>query len=331
MNFFKSKKTILALGCVLLAGISFVVLKFGGHNTKRGDFGASNSIGSSKENKVPIAMALDDGYTYPTIVAMTSMLENRHEGTEYDYYIMHPSNLNEENKNKLKSLEKKHKNCKVTLIDMAEKYKSANESGHITTPAYYRLSLSELLPSLDKMIWLDGDTITYTDLKEMYDIDMEGYYYKGFLDDNVSAVDDFGVNNDHVICSGVMLLNLKELRKDDMVNKFSKFIEENNERLIQHDQTTINVVAYKKVGILPAKWGIYNYVSLEAAKEQAKIYRFKNGYSEKELEQAYLNPSVLHCNSKPWKDITLYGAADWWEYAKKTDFYDEIKAKYPIL
>ena len=29
---------------------------------------------------VPIAMALDDGYTYPTIVAMTSMLENANKG-----------------------------------------------------------------------------------------------------------------------------------------------------------------------------------------------------------------------------------------------------------
>ena len=41
----------------------------------------------------------------------------------------------------------------------------------MTLTLYYRLSLSELLPNIDKMIYLDGDTLTFDDLKEMYDID----------------------------------------------------------------------------------------------------------------------------------------------------------------
>ena len=45
------------------------------------------------------------------------------------------------------------------------------------------------------------------------------------------------VDNDHIICSEVMLINLKELRKDNMVEKFNIFIKENNDKLNQHDQT----------------------------------------------------------------------------------------------
>ena len=259
---------------LILCGVSFLIFHVFRIYEKK----------SASHEGIPIAMALDDGYTYPTIVAMTSIME--------------------------------------------DKYKNANDKGHITTPTYYRLSLSELLPDLDKIIWLDGDTITYTDLKEMYDIDMEGYYYKGFLDDNVDAVDDFTTENDHCICAGVMLINLKELRQDDMVKKFSDFIEKNNEKLIQHDQTTINAMCYKKIGILPPKFGIYNYPSVNEAKSKAGKYRLKDGYTEDDLEKAYNSPAVLHCVSKPWKNVNVRGGKAWWDYARKTDFYSEIRKKY---
>ena len=37
---------------------------------------------------------------------------------------------------------------------------------------------------------------------------------------------------------------------------------------------------------------------------------------------------------KPWTDpyaLKLYGACTWWEYAKKTDYYDEILNAFPIV
>lgn len=303
---------------LILCGISFLIFHvFRVYEKKNAD-----------NDGIPIAMALDDGYTYPTMVAMTSILENASKGTKYDFYIMHPGEFNDENKVKLKSIGRKYRNkCNINLIDMEDKYKNANDKGHITTPCYYRLSLSEVVPNLDKIIWLDGDTLAYKDLKEMYDIDMEGYYYKGVLDENVSAVDNFTTENDHCICSGVMLVNLKELRKDNMVEKFADFIEKNNERLIQHDQTTINAVCYKKIGILPLKYGILNY-SMETLKENAKAFRCENKYTETEIEEAYENTCVLHCVCKPWKNAGVRGSKSWWDYAKKTNFYNEIREKY---
>lgn len=290
----------------------------------------SSEVSSTSKN-IPIAMALDDNYLYPTIVAMTSILENASLETKYDFYVMHPAEFKEENKAKLKSLENKYEKCNIKIIDMGTAYKNANDKGHITTPAYYRLSLSDLLPDINKIIWLDGDTITNVDLRDLYNIEMNGYYYKGYLDDNVHAVENFIKENDHCICSGVMLVNLEELRKDNMVKKFSEFIEKNNERLIQHDQTTINVVAYKKTWILPAKFGIYNYHKLKEAEEQSKVYLCNNGYSTQELREAYINPAILHCISKPWKSLEVYGSEKWWNYAKKTDFYDEIHSHYNLF
>ena len=129
------------------------------------------------------------------------------------------------------------------------KFKNAKLSHHIKTiAAYYRLILPELLPNINKIIYLDGDTLTLDDLKEMYDINMDNYYYKGFLD---IYIEEFLPNNNNYICSGVLLINLENLRKDDIINKMYDYMIKNNDNLEHHDQTIINGVCSEKIGILP--------------------------------------------------------------------------------
>ena len=213
---------------------------------------------------------------------------------------------------------------------MKDRYKNANAKEHITTPAYYRLSLSSVLPDLEKVIWLDGDTLIFGDLTELYNISMDGYYYKGFLDDNIHGTKDFGIEDDHYICSGVMLVNLEELRQNNMEDKFEKFIKLNNEKLKQHDQTVINVVCADKIGVLPSKYGIFNFDNVEEAKSYALNLIAKNRYSESEITDAYNHPVILHCIRKPWYDINYYHARTWWDYAEKTGYIEEIKAYHKM-
>ena len=281
---------------------------------------------------IPIAMSLDDGYTYPTIVAMTSILENANSNTIYDFYILHSSNFPNESKKKLKSLEKKYNRCSVNLYDMKYfLFKNATLSRYIKTLAtYYRLSLSDLLPNVDKIIYLDGDTLTFDDLKKMYDIDMEGFYYKGFLD---ISKDLLLPNLDNYICAGVLLINLEEIRKDDIVNKMYDFMIKNNKKLYYNDQTIINGVCSSKNGILPAKFGVFNFNKLKILLDKAdKIYKNKKfKYSHEELRKAYFHPSILHYTIKPWKKTQNYAKNIWLEYAKKTDYFNDIIQKYNIF
>ncbi len=287
---------------------------------------------TASSQHVPIAMALDDGYLYPTVVSITSAMENKNPGTFYDYYIMHPENFSDESKSLLKSLEEKYKNCSINLVDMGEKYKNANDKGHITTPAYYRLSMSDVLPqNVDIALWIDGDTLVLDDLSQMLKIDMNGLYYRGFLDDTVDATESLGVHNDHCICSGVMLVNLGELRKDDMVNKFQKFIEENNDRLVQHDQTVINVVCVDKIGKLDPRYGLFNYYcDTSALRYYYNLLRAKDKYTMDELVRGRDNLVIAHCVCKPWKGKFCF-FNEWWRYAASTSCYDKIREKYSAV
>ena len=281
---------------------------------------------------IPIAFSLDNGYFYPTIVSITSILENAFNRTKYEFYILHSPDFLEENKNKIKNFEKKYR-CSINFINMTDEFKTATlNKKRITRPAYYRLALPKLLPDINKIIYLDGDTITLIDLKEIYDIDMDNYYYKGFLD---YLKDNFNPNNYLYLCSGVLLINLEELRKDDMVNKTYKFMNDNKEKLSKerfHDQPIINALCFRKNGILPAIYGMFNYPNLKKLYKYSKRYRYKYKYSKKELKKAFLNPRIFHYNRrKPWKIKYKSRGRLWWFYAKKSDYYNEIYNKYKHL
>lgn len=279
---------------------------------------------------IPISMALNNDYIYPTIVAITSILENANSYTKYDFYILHTPNFLIENINKLKYFEEKYqRKCSINLFNMTNfKFQNARLSGHIqTNAAYYRLVLPNLLPNIDKIIYLDGDTLTFDDLKEMYDIDMENYYYKGFLDINHK----FNLNIDNYICSGVLLINLENLRNDDIVNKMYLYMIKNNQNLYFHDQSIINDVCSEKIGILPAKFGIFNEKSLNSLYNITNL-AYKNKkyrYSKKELRNAYFHPSILHCIIKPWKKNN-YSRKIWLKFAEISNYYNEIRKKYNL-
>lgn len=291
----------------------------------------STSRLSAPENIIPIAMAADDNYTYPTLVAITSLMENSKKDTHYDIYIMTPGEFADENSQKLLNLQDKYDNrCKIKLIDMKDRYKDANDKGRITTPTYYRLSLSSLLPSLNKIIWLDGDTLTFEDLTDMFDLDMNDLYYRGFLN-RINPGTKFFVKDDSPhICAGVMLINLEKLRQDNMEAKFEAFIKENNDRLVQHDQTVINVLCHKNIGALPPKYGVFSFSDENTAKLFEHELPTWNRYTDKEIVKAYRKPAILHCVKKPWDNPSWSRADLWWDYAEKTGYLAEIKAKYQI-
>ncbi len=288
----------------------------------------TNSVNANSVT-IPVAMASDNNYVYPTIVSITSILENANKNTKINVYLLHPEDFKNENKEKISTLQTKYKNFKIEFINMGNKFKDAKTDERIPTASYYRLLLSSLLPDVNKIIWLDGDTITLKDLSKMYKLDMSDYYYRGFLDWSPDTVKNFNVENDHYICAGVMLINLDKLHRDNMEEKFYNFINENNDKLIQHDQTVINVVCYENIGILPPQYGTFN-ISDELVSPYVNQLKAKDKYTLEEVLNARENPEVLHFVWKPWKDVNVPFSNIWFEYAKKTLYYDEILKKYNL-
>ena len=287
--------------------------------------------------KVAIAYGLNNQYTYPTIVSMTSILENSNPHTYYIFYLLvDKTSFKNDNKIKLKHLEDKYERCEVNILEISkDMIKNANTKRY-PLAAYYRLLLSELIPDLNRIIYLDGDTIIYTDLTEMFNLEMGNNVMLGFVDNSYQKAEEFGIRTYKYIVSGVLLINLKTIRRENISAQFFEFIDKYQDKLTQEDQTVINIVLHGRIDFLPPKYGIWNFNNKDAVLYHNN-YENKNlgvkAYDEKEILNAWNLPSILHfVRAKPWKPRTKYTHNqfhdDWWDYAKLTDVYKNIISYY---
>ena len=267
--------------------------------------------------------ALDNRYTFPTLVAMTSLVINAGKNTFYNIYVLTNPDFTEKNKKILKSVENSYSDhCKIFIINMGNKFQGLN-TYRFTASTYYKLDLHNILSDVDRIIYMDGDTAVFQDLSDLIFLDMKGNYILGYLDSNENALKKYKIKNPVILCAGVILMDLSALRKNNITEKFNLFFKENNGKIEQHDQTTINVVCQGKISTLPPKYGIWNSRSFRDVIDTNYDYNPSIRYNKKELLLAYKHPAILHyIIGKPYiKLVSKCYYKEWWEYAKKTVYY----------
>lgn len=193
---------------------------------------------------------------------------------------------------------------------------------------YFRLFAADLLPqSVERVLALDVDTIVRKPLREFYTTSLDDYY--------AAACDDLALNTPRFkqrlqlpqestyFNAGIMLFNLHKMRKEGIGFKyFLKIAEESISRLVWFDQDIFNLGLGSKCRILKGT----DYNCPPALFDQ--LYG-----SEKSSEEHFA--SIIHYlrpDYKPWNSIVASpGSAMenlWWEYAKKTPYYEGLRAEY---
>lgn len=287
-------------------------------------------------------MNLNNKFIYPTLVSMESALKNSNKNkTTLIYHILCSGDLKKHNINKIRSLLLKYPfNLEIIFYNMKNVFINFKNQAH-SQVSYYRLLTPGFLP-IKKVIYLDSDVLIFKDLLELYQTPFNNNYVLGILDVISNAIDYLGLKSDKYINAGVLLINLQKLRKD---NKFIDLIKmaENHPNLIHHDQTVINYILYPHIGILPIKFGIFNFQTvLDIKQKYLKLIRQK--LNIKELEKTFHDPYFIHlvlCFPKAWhsssKYVKKYTMCEtlhncncikyyniWHEFAKNTSYYKEI-------
>ena len=284
------------------------------------------------KQRISVAYCLDNNYIYPTLVSMISALENSSNYTFYTFHLLVKKNIfKKENIEKFMHLEEKYNRCKINIFNITNEYFSNANTNNKPISTYYRLLLANLVFDEDRIIYLDGDTLVLDDLTEMINLEMNNSIIMGFVDDSYKLAELYGVKTYKYVTAGVLLINLKEMRKENITQKFFEFMDNNRKNLVQQDQTVINVVLHGRIGLLPPKFGIWNQFNRESA-----LYHnhYKNkalgiqAYSDEEILKALQQPSIVHyVGKKPWtKEASLYKFFNkkWWDYANKSDEFKNI-------
>ena len=82
---------------------------------------------------------------------------------------------------------------------------------HLSPAAYYRL-LTPIFIDVNRLMHLDGDTLTLKDLGKVYQIEFNDNYVLGFLDYSKDC-EKLEIRNEKYINDGVILLNMEKKKK----------------------------------------------------------------------------------------------------------------------
>ena len=283
-----------------------------------------------KKSIIHVSYSLDAKYFIPTLVSITSVMENQKKRTFIYFHLLCQNDVTNKIRKLITKLEEDYRNCKFLFYNLNNTYDYATTVLNKPKATYYRLKLQELLNDVSKVIYLDGDTLIFKDLSELYNLNITNKYYLGMLDGCPGEADGFNVTIKYYLNAGVILCNLEELRKDNMTEKFETFIRKNHKILNFADQTALNVIASKKNGIFPTKFCTYHYfLNSEIIKYFIKVIRVK--LKLKDLEQARKNPYIMHYIfeiKKPWEKKNKPGLNEvnelWYNVAKKSRYFNLI-------
>ena len=273
-------------------------------------------------NIIPIAFAFDSNLINPACICLSSLLMNAKKDTFYDIFIIHSENENLD-RQKLDKLASFYNNFRITYRTIGSIFDDAFEIRGITTPAYYRLLIPEKIPEYEKIIYSDVDVIFQSDLSEIYlKTDLDGYYFGGvdsLSDLNPKLVEYYqklGISAKGIIYSGNLIFNSKAILEDGIINQFLELSK--NSYLFQ-DMDVINIACRGKIKYLSLAFCITTYLSEFKAKCPEYLSRH---WSETEIINAFSNGIIHYNGQKPWKGVCI-NFDIWWEYYRKSPFYDE--------
>ena len=254
---------------------------------------------------IHIAVCLDKDFVMPTGVMMYSACVNNQD-VDIVFHVLIDESVTEEEQRDLKETINMFQgkrmlfyptNC-LSAIDFPLFYKRLSRS------AFYRLFLSDILPpSIDKVLYLDGDIIVRHSLLPLWNNDLFNNAVGATIDACEGDIEKYNrlrysFKKGH-FNSGVLLVNLKYWRDNHVEKDFLRYIADYPDRIILADQDVLNVIFQDKKLILPVKYNLQTAFL-------RKVPRWDYWKYETELKEAMADPTIVHFTEegKPWIETT---------------------------
>lgn len=287
MKRFLKNLIIVFLICFIALFLSFYFeeQKFLNQNTKK----------LQTDTPITLVFAGDDNYVTPLSVALTSL--NMNTKTPVEAFIL-TEGFSDKNKYFFRHLDHKLANVdiRIVLVESSE-FEGFPVNDRWSKSIYFRYLIPTLLPSYKRALYLDGDLLILKDLNSLFHIDLKGnlvagvsdLFEKDFLSSPLFKKHPFYIN------SGVLLMDLENLRYSKTTAQLFKTTEEYKDKFTHYDQDAINLALNGKIMLLPTKYNAHQRTHTPFNKT---IYH----YSGKE---------------KPWKskDFSFF---EWNKYASYT-------------
>lgn len=247
----------------------------------------------NKPDKFHICYSSDNRYAPYMGISIDSLLKNAVDKDKYFFHIL-DGGISEKNKKELKTLTG---NIKFYEIPKSLFEGFSPNRPYISLNTYYRFLIPELFDkSIDSCLYLDCDTLVLDDLTDLFQQEI-GAYNALVVEDEGSLTQIKRLNlpkENNYFNAGVILFNLKELRKYDFKNECMNFYRNNKEIICLEDQDVLNSILNGKCKFIALRYNSNNRIFTGNELE--------NFYTENEIKEATENPAILHFTDcvKPW-------------------------------
>ena len=208
--------------------------------------------------KISIALCTDENLVKHIGTLLYSVDENT--SSFVDAYIIY-DNLSEKSLKKLTSLNDILSTVTVHMIKVLDKQqeklsKISLENTGLPVTSCYRFILPDLLPSLDRIIYLDVDTLVLSDLTELWRTDLEGKFIGVAKDELIipNVAQKIVSERKSYFNSGMLLMDLNLFRKYDICSDLIDFAVDIAEYCEYGDQDILNYYFIDGYKLLDTKW-----------------------------------------------------------------------------
>ena len=270
--------------------------------------------------RINVAFCFDENMWMIGGVAITSLLYHALGKCAYDIYCVVPSDLSESKRDELDMLVKQtDENSKIIFLEANSDFDKSVVKQY-SVGIYYRFMLLKLLPkNVDKIIYCDADTVFQDNLLDLYNMDLRDNLIAGVSD--AGQIGRLWPKNGNYINSGVLVMNIKELRKEKL---YDTWVELSRQDCYSYpDQDILNKTCDGKILYLPMR---YNYMPGDG--NFLKPYVDQGVYTQQDYTVAIKNPAIVHyILRQPWKNRENILGDLWWKYAYMTPFYAYFRNK----
>lgn len=266
------------------------------------------------QTEIPIFFSTDDNYIPYLDVAVSSLIANASKDRRYRIIVLN-TGLSPENVSKIKLRERD--GFVIDFIDISDHVENIKshfkDVYHFSVVTYYRIFIASLFPQYDKIIYLDCDLVVLGDISSLYDIHLGENILGAAPEQYVQNTPEFrryaevalGVDPDEYVNAGVLVINLKEFRKNRIEEKFISLITDHDFDLLDPDQAYLNYLC------------------------KNKIYQLPNGWNKEPMPlPCEGKKNIVHyaLYKKPWQYDDVLDGEFFWNYAESSPFYSQIAA-----
>lgn len=273
---------------------------------------------------VPIVFAFDNNLINPACICISSLLMSANKDTFYDIFILGSSN-EDLDLAPLDQLRSYYKNFSIYYRKVDSTFDNSFEVRGITPATYYRLMIPDFIPEYDKIIYSDVDVIFREDLSRWYEMTVFDNEYVAGVNSlshlNPSTYqyysEELGIDPSKIIYAGNIILNSRKLRDDAVVEKFK---EQAYKKYRFQDLDIINIVCKDRIKYMAPGFCLTTDITEYASKSIDKLLDI---WDESDISQALATGIVHYNGQKPWIDGCI-NFDIWWEYYRKTPFFDQL-------